>query len=266
MAVYPRSGGTEVPAQPSFPALEREVLEYWRERDTFLASVRQRPADREFVFYDGPPFANGLPHYGHIVTGFVKDLVPRYQTMRGKLVERRFGWDCHGLPAELHSETELKLSGRRDILEYGVARFNEHCRDVGDAFPARLGVLRQPLGALGRFRQRLPHHGPLLHGERHVGVQTALGQGAGLRGLPRRALFWAAQTPLSQFRDAARQLHPHAPGPGADGRVPAHQAGETDRAEAARLDDDAVDAAVQPGARGLARTPTTRCWRRAAST
>ncbi len=115
---------------PSFPKLEEGVLKLWEEEKTFQRSIDRRKAEKapEFVFYDGPPFANGLPHYGHIVTGFVKDLVPRYQTMRGKTVERRFGWDCHGLPAELHSEQELKLAGRRDIVKYGVARFNDHCR------------------------------------------------------------------------------------------------------------------------------------------
>jgi isoleucyl-tRNA synthetase len=115
---------------PSFPKLEEATLKWWEAEKTFQRSIdrRKQAGAPEFVFYDGPPFANGLPHYGHLVTGFVKDLVPRYQTMRGKTVERRFGWDCHGLPAELHSESELKLSGRRDILKYGVARFNEHCR------------------------------------------------------------------------------------------------------------------------------------------
>ena len=115
---------------PSFPKLEEAVLRQWDAEKTFQKSIdrRREQGAPEFVFYDGPPFANGLPHYGHIVTGFVKDIVPRYQTMRGNVAERRFGWDCHGLPAELHSETELKLSGRRAILEYGVARFNEHCR------------------------------------------------------------------------------------------------------------------------------------------
>jgi isoleucyl-tRNA synthetase len=115
---------------PSFPKLEQAILALWESEKTFQRSIDRRRGEGapEFVFYDGPPFANGLPHYGHIVTGFVKDLVPRYQTMRGKTVDRRFGWDCHGLPAELHSESELKLSGRRDILKYGVARFNEHCR------------------------------------------------------------------------------------------------------------------------------------------
>src|SRR6266540_6890772 len=95
---------------PDLPALERRVLEYWQADRTFEASVEARPAgengSNEFVFYDGPPFANGLPHYGHLLTGYVKDVVPRYQTMRGRRVERRFGWDCHGLPAEVEAEKQ----------------------------------------------------------------------------------------------------------------------------------------------------------------
>src|SRR5580704_16962910 len=129
MAVYPRTGDSEVPAQPSFPDLEREVLEYWQAQDTFRASVRERPADREFVFYDGPPFANGLPHYGHLITGYVKDLVPRFRTMQGKRVERRFGWDCHGLPAEVEAERLLGISGKADILAMGIEKFNQACRE-----------------------------------------------------------------------------------------------------------------------------------------
>jgi isoleucyl-tRNA synthetase len=126
---YPRAGDTDVPAQPNFPALERDVLEHWRADDTFRASVRQRPEDREFVFYDGPPFANGLPHYGHLLTGYVKDLVPRFRTMQGNRVERRFGWDCHGLPAEVEAERLLGISGKADILEMGIEKFNQACRE-----------------------------------------------------------------------------------------------------------------------------------------
>jgi isoleucyl-tRNA synthetase len=129
MAVYPRTGGTEVPAQPNFPALERDVLGHWEASDTFGKSVRQRPADREFVFYDGPPFANGLPHYGHLITGYVKDVVPRFRTMQGNRVERRFGWDCHGLPAEVEAERLLGISGKADITAMGIEKFNQACRE-----------------------------------------------------------------------------------------------------------------------------------------
>ena len=117
-----------VPTRADFPAIERRILDQWERQRTFERSVEQRPAEEEYVFYDGPPFANGLPHYGHLLTGFVKDVVPRYQTMRGHRVDRRFGWDCHGLPAEMQTEKELGVSGRVAITEYGIDRFNQECR------------------------------------------------------------------------------------------------------------------------------------------
>ncbi|MCC7077119.1 MAG: class I tRNA ligase family protein, partial [Acidimicrobiia bacterium] len=124
---YPR-----VSPRADFPALERRILDRWKSDDTFAKSVEARPAGddgaNEYVFYDGPPFANGLPHYGHILTGYVKDVVPRYETMRGRRVERRFGWDCHGLPAEMEAEKELEVAGRRSIIDFGIERFNDHCR------------------------------------------------------------------------------------------------------------------------------------------
>jgi isoleucyl-tRNA synthetase len=127
-----RSESAGVPASPLFPEIEERVLDYWAADDTFRATVDNRPAGEnganEFVFYDGPPFANGLPHYGHLLTGYVKDLVPRYQTMRGKRVERRFGWDTHGLPAELEAMSQLGIKTREEIVELGIAKFNEACR------------------------------------------------------------------------------------------------------------------------------------------
>ncbi len=137
MSVYPRAetakaagqAGAGVPAQPSFPELEEGVLGYWARSDTFRKSVAQRPADSEFVFYDGPPFANGLPHYGHLITGYVKDVVPRFRTMQGRRVDRRFGWDCHGLPAEVEAERILGISGKAEIVEMGIDKFNSACRD-----------------------------------------------------------------------------------------------------------------------------------------
>jgi len=121
-----------VDPQPNFPAIESKTLEFWQGDGTFAASIEQHPstgdASNEFVFYDGPPFANGLPHYGHLLTGFVKDAVPRYQTMRGKRVERRFGWDCHGLPAEAEAERQLGISGTQAITDYGIDKFNEYCK------------------------------------------------------------------------------------------------------------------------------------------
>ena len=117
-----------VQPQPSFPAVEREVLAFWDADRTFEASVEARADADEYVFYDGPPFANGLPHYGHLLTGFVKDAVPRYRTMRGQQVHRRFGWDCHGLPAEVVAEKELGISGHPAIAKFGIDKFNDACR------------------------------------------------------------------------------------------------------------------------------------------
>ncbi|TQK70206.1 isoleucine--tRNA ligase [Nocardioides sp. SLBN-35] len=121
-----------VPSSPRFPRIEEGVLAYWAEDDTFRASVEQRDpganGENEFVFYDGPPFANGLPHYGHLLTGYVKDIVPRYQTMRGKRVERRFGWDTHGLPAELEAMRQGGIKTTDEIVEMGIDKFNDACR------------------------------------------------------------------------------------------------------------------------------------------
>ena len=119
----------EVVAQANFPQIEKDVLARWQAEGTFQQSIDQRAAgSNEYVFFDGPPFANGLPHYGHLLTGFVKDVVPRYFTMRGRRVERRFGWDCHGLPAEMEAEKELKISGREAITAFGIDKYNDVCR------------------------------------------------------------------------------------------------------------------------------------------
>jgi isoleucyl-tRNA synthetase len=122
---YPKPAG----GAPDFPTLELEVLEQWAGDDTFRASIARRADAPEYVFYDGPPFANGLPHYGHLLTGYVKDIVPRYRTMRGYKVDRRFGWDTHGLPAELEVERQLGITDKSQIDAMGIAAFNEACRE-----------------------------------------------------------------------------------------------------------------------------------------
>ena len=124
MTAYPRPGA----GAPRFPALEADVLDYWASDDTFRASIDRRGSAPEYVFYDGPPFANGLPHYGHLLTGYVKDIVPRYRTMRGYKVERRFGWDTHGLPAELEVQRQLGITDKAQIEQLGIEKFNDACR------------------------------------------------------------------------------------------------------------------------------------------
>ena len=133
---YPRhttsaaqSGTDGVPASPRFPEIEQSVLAFWKGDNTFQASIDQREGCTEWVFYDGPPFANGLPHYGHLLTGYAKDVFPRYQTMRGKQVHRRFGWDTHGLPAELEAMRQLGITTKAEIDEMGIGAFNAKARE-----------------------------------------------------------------------------------------------------------------------------------------
>lgn len=119
----------KVDVRQSFPVMEKNVLKYWEDNKIFEKSVEQRKDAEKFVFYDGPPFANGLPHYGHILATALKDAVTRYWTMKGYYVPRTNGWDCHGLPVEYEIEKELGLSGRKAIVEYGVENFNKKCRE-----------------------------------------------------------------------------------------------------------------------------------------
>jgi isoleucyl-tRNA synthetase len=127
--MYPkRNTGAGVNPSPSFPAVEESILDFWATDGTFQESLAQRAGAEEFVFYDGPPFANGLPHYGHLLTGYAKDMVPRFKTMQGYRVERRFGWDTHGLPAEVEAERQLGISGRLEIEKYGIGKFNDTCK------------------------------------------------------------------------------------------------------------------------------------------
>lgn len=116
--------------QPHFSEMEQDVLQFWKEQKIFEKSLANRKGNDEYVFYDGPPFATGLPHYGHLLAGTIKDVVPRYQTMRGKYVDRVFGWDCHGLPVENEMEKELNLTSKKDIEAYGIDKFNESCRGI----------------------------------------------------------------------------------------------------------------------------------------
>lgn len=119
-----------VSTKVSFPELEEETLAFWKKNDIFNKSIEQRPVSSEFSFYDGPPFATGLPHFGHFVPSTIKDAIPRYQTMKGHRVVRGWGWDCHGLPVEYEMQKTLGVSGYSEVVKYGVAKFNEQCRSI----------------------------------------------------------------------------------------------------------------------------------------
>ncbi len=239
----------DVEADPSFAAIEERVLAYWRANKVFERSVEQRPAgpkgDNEYVFYDGPPFANGLPHYGHLLTGYVKDIVPRYQTMRGRRVERRFGWDCHGLPAEMEAEKELGVSGRkRDrrvrhrplqrLLPHFVLRYTEawqetvtrQARWVDFKHDYKTMDLSYMESVMWAFKQ-LWDKGLLYEGYRVMPYS------------------WAAQTPLSNFETRLDNSYRERQDPAITVRF----ALAGGRRRSAGLDDDAVDPALEPGAR-----------------
>ncbi|WP_029409021.1 class I tRNA ligase family protein, partial [Treponema pedis] len=117
-----------VDPKTDFAKQEEEVLKFWEKNNIFKKSVEARSNNSDYVFFDGPPFATGLPHFGHFVPGTIKDIIPRYKTMKGFRVERRFGWDCHGLPVENLIEKELGLNSKTDIEKYGIDKFNEACR------------------------------------------------------------------------------------------------------------------------------------------
>src|SRR6266852_1170139 len=118
-----------VDREQSFPALEEAVLARWRERDVFHESIRRREGAPPFVFYEGPPTANGRPGSHHVLSRVFKDVFPRYKTMCGYSVDRKGGWDCHGLPVEIEVEKQLGIASKEDIERYGIAEFNQRCRE-----------------------------------------------------------------------------------------------------------------------------------------
>lgn len=189
----------EVKAKPDFVEVEKEVLKFWEEDKTFEKSVRNRDGAAEFVFYDGPPFANGTPHYGHIMVSYVKDVVARYQTMNGKKVERRLGWDCHGLPAEMSAEKQLGVSGRKQIEEYGVEKFNDFCRSDVLKYS---GIWVEMFKRIGRWvdfshdykTMDLPFMESVINNFKQLYEKGLVYED--YRVLP---YSWAAETPLSNF-------------------------------------------------------------------
>lgn len=120
----------EVNTQVSFPEEEKKILAFWKKGKMFEKSVESRPDNKLYSFYDGPPFATGLPHYGHLLAGIIKDIIPRYWTMKGYRIERRFGWDCHGLPVEYEIDKALNIHGRKGVEEFGIAKYNDECKSI----------------------------------------------------------------------------------------------------------------------------------------
>ena len=137
-----------VSPQVNFPKEEETILQFWRDQHIFVKSIEQRPASKTYRFYDGPPFATGLPHYGHLLASVLKDIVPRYQTMKGHRIERRFGWDCHGLPIEYEIDKKLGKSGPQAVAEIGLKAYNAECKSIVLTYTAEW---EKTINRLGRW-------------------------------------------------------------------------------------------------------------------
>ena len=189
----------DLQAKIDFPQMEHEVICSWEEQKTFERSVENRRTAEEFVFYDGPPFANGLPHYGHIMISYVKDTIARFQTMSGKRVERRLGWDCHGLPAEMAAEKELGVSGRKAIEAFGIEKFNAFCRKDVLKYA---GIWTDMFRRIGRWvdfshdykTMDLPFMESVIHN-----FKCLYDKGLIYEDYRVQPYSWAAQTPVSNF-------------------------------------------------------------------
>lgn len=132
----------------NFPQAEEDVVRFWREVDAFQTQLKLTEGCQRFTFYDGPPFATGLPHYGHLLTSTIKDIIPRYWSMKGYHVVRRFGWDTHGLPIEYEIDKTLGVSGRDAVLKMGIEKYNAECRAIVMRYASEW---RQTIERLGRW-------------------------------------------------------------------------------------------------------------------
>ena len=156
------------------PELEEKILAFWDEHHIFEKSLEQTADGKPFTFYDGPPFATGLPHYGHILASTIKDLVPRYQTMNGRFVRRRWGWDCHGLPIEEIVERKLGISGKKQIEELGIKTFNETCRSMVLQYVSEWRAMIRRIARWVDFDDSYKTMDAELHGIGLVGIQKYL--------------------------------------------------------------------------------------------
>ena len=231
------------------------MLARWRADDVFHETVRRRKGRPPWIFYEGPPTANGRPGTHHVLARIFKDIFPRYRTMCGYYVERKGGWDCHGLPVELAVEEQLGFTSKDDIERYGIAEFNAKCRESVFTLRRGVGAADGADRLLGRPRRGLPHARRLLHRVRLVGAADDLGQGPAVRGpqgrpvLPalRHRAVLARAGPAGRVQRRDRPLRLRALAGDEAGRAAAG------RRRAARVDDDAVDARLERGGRGRPR-------------
>ena len=156
---------------PTFSKTEEEILKYWREKDILEKSIKQRSKEKSFTFYDGPITSNNKPHYGHALTMVIKDVVPRYKTMKGYRVERSLGWDCQGIPVEYEVEKELGFEQKEDIEKFGVEKFNELCRASVKKYKGEIFALTERMGRWVNSDEEYATMDPWRSEERRVGKE-----------------------------------------------------------------------------------------------
>jgi len=232
----------QVDTRVSFPEMEERILEFWRENETFKKSLEQRRGAPVYTFYEGPPTANGKPHIGHVLPRAMKDLFPRYHTMRGRLVPRKGGWDTHGLPVELEVEKELGISGKPDIERYGVEAFVKRCRDSVWRYKQEWERLTERIG----FWMDLDDAYVTYFNDYIESVWWALKQ------IWERDLLYLGHKVVPYCPRCGTSLSSHevAQGYTLHRAGPSRRLGQPGRRPLPRLDDDPLDAAVQPGAGG----------------
>ena len=231
----------------SFPQLEEKILAFWAERNVYQRSLEQRRGSERFVFYEGPPTANGLPHPGHCLTRAIKDLFPRYQTMRGKFCERKAGWDTHGLPVEVEVCKELGIHSKEEIEAYGVEPFIHKCQQSVWRYMREWERLTERLG----FWIRLDEAYVTYH-QRYVesvwwSLKNLFERGLLYQG--HKIVWWWAQGDGAEQRRGIARLSVG----GGPERVCSVSARRPPANESRGLDDDAVDAAEQPVCRRASR-------------
>lgn len=188
-----------VPSDVQFPVLEERILAFWQQHHLIEKGLAANQGQTPFVFYDGPPFATGLPHYGHILAGTLKDIVPRYWVMRGRYVERRWGWDCHGLPVEFEMEKELGLQGLHDVEKYGIANFNESCRGIVQRYTAEWETIIRRTGRWVDFKNNYRTMDPKFMESVWWVVRQLWDKGLIYEGYRVMPYSWRISTPLSNF-------------------------------------------------------------------
>ncbi len=188
-----------VKSDVQFPQLEQAILKFWKESSIIEKGLKAHQGKTRYSFYDGPPFATGLPHYGHILAGTLKDIIPRFWNMRGYYVERRWGWDCHGLPVEFEMEKELGLSGLHEVQKYGIANFNESCRSIVQRYTQEWETIITRTGRWADFKNDYRTMDPSFMETVWWVVKQLWDKGLIYQGNRVMPYSWRISTPLSNF-------------------------------------------------------------------